>query len=180
MPDLMDVIRDRRSVRKYQDKDVPEDVVGEILEAGRWAPSWANTQCWEIVVIRDPSVKQAVQRTMHEGNPGFKAIGAAPVVLALCAKLKCSGFYKGQSVSKFGAWFMFDLGIAAQNMALAAHALGVASVMLGMFDHDKAKALVNAPEDCELVALMPLGYPAEDTPAPKRREVAEFAHYDRF
>jgi len=100
--------------------------------------------------------------------------------LALCAKLGTSGYYHGVVTTKFGDWFLFDLGIAAQNIALAAHAVGLGSVVLGLFDQDKARTAIGVPEGYELVALMPMGYPAEEPRAPKRRASQEFVHYDRW
>jgi nitroreductase len=126
-------------------------------------------------------VKQRLQATLPpKGNPALAAVVQAPVVLALCGWLKRSGFYKGEAVTKFGDWFMFDLGIACQSLCLAAHALGLGTVVVGLFDHARAAAELNVPPDCELVALIPLGHPAKSPGAPARREPAEFAHPDRF
>jgi nitroreductase len=181
MPEFMDIIRSRRSIRKYEDREVPAEVVGTLLEAVRWAPSWANTQCWEIVVVRSRAVKEQLQATLPpKGNPAWSAILQAPVVLALCGRLKSSGYYKDQVTTKFGDWFMFDLGIACQTIALAAQALGLGTVVVGLFDHDKARAVLKVPEGHELVALIPLGYPAKISSAPNRREIAEFTHPDTF
>jgi nitroreductase len=179
MEQFMDVIKGRRSVRKYQEKDVPEEILQELLEAVRWSPSWANTQCWEVVVVKDRSVKEKLQEVFPV-NPAVKAIGQAPVVLAICGKLGSSGIYKGQVTTKFGDWFMFDLGIATQSLCLAAHERGLGTVIAGYFDHDKAKKVLEVPEGYELVALIPLGYPAHEPSAPKRREISEFTHYEKF
>jgi len=84
MTDLMEIIKGRRSVRKYEEKDVPEEVLNKILESVKWSPSWANTQCWEVVVIKDDTLKQKLQETMAPKNPATKAITGAPVLLALC------------------------------------------------------------------------------------------------
>jgi len=180
MADLTEVIRERRSIRKYEEKDVSPDVLNEILEAVKWAPSWANTQCWEVIVIKDKSVKEKLQETIAPKNPATKAIVAAPVLLALCGKLKASGYYDGKVTTKFGDWFMFDLGLATQNICLAAHHAGIATVIVGLFDHDRAKQVLQIPDGYELVTLIPLGYPAKSPSAPKRREVNEFTHFEKF
>jgi nitroreductase len=160
---------------------VPPETLDTILEAVRWSPSWANTQCWEIVVVRDPTVKQLLQSTLPpKGNPAAGAMLQAPVVLALCGRLKNSGYYKDQAPTKFGDWFMFDLGIACQTICLTAHALGLGTVVVGLFDHDRAKAALNVPEGFELVAMIPLGFPAKVSSAPNRRETAEFTHQNTF
>jgi nitroreductase len=180
MADFMDIIRGRRSVRSFTDAPVPEELLEEVLEAGRWAQSWANSQCWEVVVVKDDAVKAELQKTTPEGNPSLNAVGSAPVVLALCGRKEKSGYYKGGPATKFGDWMLFDLGIFAENMALAAHALGLGSVILGLFDQDAGKKVLNLPEDTELAALMPMGYPNKESKAPPRREISDFTHQNRF
>ncbi len=181
MQDFMEIIRGRRSVRKYEDRDVPAEAVNTLLEAVRWAPSWANTQCWEIVVVRDRAVKQQLQASLpSKGNPAVGAMVQAPVVMALCAKLKSSGFYKGEVTTKFGDWFMFDLGIACQTLCLAAQAQGLGTVVVGLFDHDQAGSVLKVPDGYELVVMIPLGFPAKISSAPNRREIGEFRHVNSF
>lgn len=180
MPDLMNIIKGRRSIRKYQDKAVPEEVLNQVLESVRWAPSWANTQCWEIIVVKDQANRERLQEALVNVNPAKKAMAQAPVVLAICGKLKSSGYYKGQVTTKFGDWLMFDLGIATQTLCLTAHDLGLGTVITGLIDHNKVREILGIPEDYEVVALTPLGYPAKDSTAPKRREVSDFTHYEKF
>ncbi|MFP4445340.1 MAG: nitroreductase family protein [Desulfosudaceae bacterium] len=178
--DIKEAILQRRSIRKYEDRQVSAETVQELLEAVRWAQSWANTQCWEVVVVRDPDTKERLSQAVLKGNPGQKSVAAAPVVLVLCARLKSSGYYKEAVTTKFGDWFMFDLGIAAQNICLQAHGLGLGTVVLGLFDQDKTAEILGVPEGYEAVTMIPVGYPAKTPSAPKRREIAEFTHYDTF
>lgn len=180
MAELFEDIMQRRSIRRYEPKAVPEDQIEKILEAVRWAPSWANTQCWEVVVVKDEAVKESLRETLPKTNPASKAIAQASVVFALCGRLKTSGYYKDQATTKFGDWFMFDLGIATQNICLAAKDLGLGTVIVGLFDHDKAAEALKLPEGYEAVSLIPVGYPAKDSPVPKRREISEFTHHDHF
>lgn len=181
MQDFMDVIKERRSVRKYEETPVPDEKIETLLEAVKWAPSWANTQCWEIIVIKDAAIKEKLQTALPpKGQPATKAIVQAPVLLAVCGKLNSSGYYKDLVTTKFGDWFMFDLGIACQNICLTAHSLGLGTVMVGLFDHEKANKILNVPQGYELVTLIPLGYPAKISAAPKRRETSDFSHYESF
>jgi len=181
MFDFIKIVKERRSVRKYEEKDIPEETLDQVLESVLWAPSWANTQCWEVVVVKDPDVKEKLQATLPEkGNPARSAMVHAPVVLALCAKLKSSGYDKDQVTTKFGDWFMFDLGIVAQTLCLTAHSHGLGTVIVGLFDHDRGKAILGVPQGYELVTYIPIGYPAKKTEAPKRREKEEFIHLNRF
>ncbi len=180
MCDLIGIIKGRRSVRRYQDKSIPEDHLHQILEAVRWSPSWANTQCWEVVVVKDPAMKERLKETLSPTNPARKAITEAPAVIALCGKLRISGYYKGQAATQLGDWFMFDLGIATQSICLAAHSLGLGSVVVGMMEHDKTSKVLGVEEGYEVVALIPVGYAAKDSAAPRRREIKEFMHVDKF
>ena len=75
---------------------------------------------------------------------------------------------------------MFDLGIATQSICLMAQDLGIGTVIMGLFDHEKVAEALGVPEGCELVSLIPMGYPVKDSAGPKRREISEFTHYDRF
>jgi len=180
MSEIIEIINARRSVRKYEEKEVPEEVLNSVLEAVRWSPSWANTQCWELVVIKDKTIRENLKETILPKNPATNAITQAPVLLAVCGKLKSSGFYNNTVTTKFGDWFMFDLGLFTQTLCLAARALGLGTVVVGLFDHDKAKRIIKVPEGYELVALVPLGYPAKISSAPQRREILEFVHFNTF
>lgn len=180
MTELMDAVLSRRSIRKYEDRPVPDEALGKILEAVRFAPSWTNCQCWDIVVVREEATKLKLQETVTPKNPSLKSVVAAPVVLAVCGRKGVSGYYDGKASTKFGDWYLFDLGIATQNLCLAAWSLGLGTVVVGLLDHDKAGAVLGVPETHELVALVPLGYPAKTPSAPKRKEIDEFVHWESF
>ena len=178
--DLMEAIHERRSIRKYEDRPIPQEVVDQLMEAVMWSPSWANTQCWELVKVDDPAQREALQQTMGKGNPATKAIVSAPLLFVLCARLESSGYYKEVVTTKLGDWFMFDLGLACQNLCLAAHGLGLGSVVVGLFDQDAAAKVVNLPAGHELVAMVCMGYPAQEMKPPKRRPPEEFLRVDKF
>ena len=178
--DTMASILERRSIRKYKTEPIKEQDLAQILEAIRWAPSWANCQPWEVIVVRDPEVKKKLQGAMSKGNPAREAFVTAPVVIAMCGRLNKSGVYKGKMVTSLGDWMMFDLGIACQNLCLAAHALGLGTVHAGYLDHKAASELLGLPDDVTVVELVPVGYPDHGPSAPKRREISEFVYHDRF
>ncbi|MDD5204310.1 MAG: nitroreductase family protein [Desulfobacterales bacterium] len=180
MTDLMSIIKGRRSIRRYQDKEIPQEIIEQLLDSIRWSPSWANTQCWEIVIVKDPATKEKLKETIGSTNPSSKGIVEAPLVFAICGKVKSSGYYKGQTTTKFGDWLLFDLGIATQSLCLTAFDAGLGTVIIGMLDHDKAKEILGVEEEYEVVALIPVGYPAKESAAPKRREIGEFTHYGKF
>jgi nitroreductase len=178
--DLVEAIKGRRSIRKYKPDPVPEEALRTVLEAVRWAPSWANTQCWEVVVVKDPKVKSELATALSKTNPALSSLTDAPVVLVLCGKKGVSGFYKGQATTAKGDWLMFDTGIAMQNLCLAAHALGLGTVVVGRFNHQKVSEILGVPQNVEVVAMTPLGYSATEGVVPKRKEPSEFIFYDKY
>jgi len=178
--DILEVIKSRRSIRRYKNDPVPDEALETVLEAVRWSPSWANTQCWEIVVVKEPKERTELAGTLPKGNPAVSSMMNAPIVLVLCGIKGVSGYYKGQAATEKGDWLMFDLGIAMQTLCLAAHAQGLGTVVVGMFDHRKAAEILKIPQNIELIAMTPLGYPETPGRAPRRKEVSLFVSYERF
>jgi len=178
--ELMEAIKGRRSIRKYKPDPVPDDTLRGVFEGVRWAPSWANTQCWEVIVVKDPKVKSEILRTVPETNRAHSAMVEAPVILVLCGKKAISGYYGGKPATVKGDWLMFDTGLAMQNLCLAAHDLGLGTVIVGLFDHKKAEEILGVPESVEVVAMTPLGYPAAEGSVRKRKEFSEFVFYEKY
>jgi Nitroreductase len=118
----------------------------------------------------DPAVK----------NPGVGAISTAPVVLVMAAKKERAGYYKGKAVTKYGDWFMFDLALAMENIALAAHNRGLGTVILGYFDHDAVARILQIPNDLFVVTMSLLGYPDGLPQSPGRKPVTECASYEKY
>ena len=175
-----DIFSTRRSIRRFQNAPVEAEKLAELLEAARMAPSWGNLQCWELVVVQADEDKKILAGLLSKKNPATKSVEFAPLVIGICGNPLRSGFYNGQQVTRYQHWFLYDLGIISQNICLKGHDLGLGSVIVGSFDHKKAEELLQVPSGYELVALIPLGYPAHEPSAPKRRDLSEFVHYDRF
>ena len=178
--ELTEAIKGRRSVRKFKADDISSRDLEEIMEAVRWAPSWKNTQCWDVVVVRDPERKKALAETLPQSNSARGAMTEAPVVLAVCAKKGVSGFKDGEEGTNKGDWFMFDTALAVQNLCLRAHSLGLGTVIVGLFDAPKAEALLKLPQDRCVVVLLPLGFPAKPAAGSRRKEISEFVHYETY
>ena len=163
--DVVTAITERRSVRKYEAKPIPDKDLRTILESGRLAPSAANRQPWHFVVIRDPDQK----RELSEACSGQTWMADAAVIIAGVGK---------PSVSE--KWYPVDVAIAMQNMILAAAALGYGTCWIGAFDEDRVKSVLAIPEDLEVVALTPVGLPA-DRPEPRpRQDMSEFVSLDKY
>ena len=179
--ELIEAIKKRRSVRKYKSDQVEDEKLINVLEAARWAPSWANTQCWQFIIIKDGETKKKLSETLAKGNPSIESVIKAPIILAACGKKGVSGFYKGSYVTDKGEyWYMFDVALAMQNLVLAAHALGLGTVHVGRFDARKAAEILQLPEGIVVVEMTPLGYPDREPRVSPREELSEFVFYDRY
>jgi len=183
--DVFQAIKERRSVRKYKPDAVSDEAVTAVLEAARWAPSWSNTQCWRFIVVRDPETKKKLADALTDladgvENPSAGAIRNAPVVIVACAVLGKSGYYKNEASTDKGDWFMFDVALAMQNLTLAAHAAGLGTVHIGLFDAREMAGILGVPEGVVVVELTPLGYPDEVPGTIPRKELADIVSRDSF
>jgi nitroreductase len=178
--ELMEAIKGRRSVRSYTADPVPDGKLHKVVEAVQWAPSWANTQCWEIIVVREGGTKKDLVETLSTGNPAREAILQAPITLVLVGIEGRAGFKKGEAATDKGDWYMFDCGLATQNLCLAAHAEGLGTVIVGLFDAVKAAEVLRVPLGKTVVAMTPLGFPERVPSPPKRKEIAEFVYDETY
>jgi nitroreductase len=183
--ELFEAMKTRRSVRAYQDKPVEDEKLRSVLDAVRMAPSWANMQCWRMVVVKDKSVQEKISDLSYvesyfspkgyKSNPSKKALAAAPVVIALCADPAQSGVLWDQN------YYLVDAGIAAQNLMLAARGLGLGTVFVGVYDEEKLKKLLNIPASIRIIGLLPLGYPTEEKKdGPKRKPLDEICFNEQW
>lgn len=178
--EVLEAIKTRRSIRKYKSDPISPEDLGVILEAIRWAPSWVNTQCWELIIVSDQEQRRKLREAFPANNPGAPALTTAPIVVVVAGKKGISGYYKGKAVTIHGDWLLFDVALAMQNLSLAAHSLGLGTVDLGYFDHEKVKVMLGLPDDMVVVAMTPLGYPAEISTAPSRKSLTEFVSYETY
>lgn len=185
MMDTLEAIKTRRSVRKFSDRPVEPEKLRTVLDAARLAPSWANMQCWRFVVVEDAAMRQKISELSYvetffgprgyKTNPAQKALAEAPVVVVACAEPTLSGDLRGQQ------YYMADLGIATENLMLAAHAEGLGSVFVGVFDEEGMGELLDIPSGIRIVGLFPLGYPLEPGKggAP-RKPIEEIVFYGKW
>lgn len=178
--EVMEAIKTRRSVRQYQPTPIREQDLTSVMEAACWAPSWANTQCWRFVIVRNPVRKSQLADTLSSGNRGARAIKEAPVLIVACAELGKSGYFGGKPSTDKGDWYMFDVALAMQNLVLAACSLGLGTVHIGYFDARKAAELIKLPEGFVVVEMTPLGYPNEEPQIKSRREIQESIYYEMY
>ncbi len=184
--DIFEAISTRRSIRKYKTDPVDDRTVETILEAARQAPSWANTQCWRFIVVRNSDTKTQLAEALLSFNPAQKpnaydAVKNAPVVIVAVAEKGVSGSYGGKTTTDKGdTWYMYDVALAMENLSLAAAASGLGTVHLGLFDVPKVASILGIPDSYAVVTMTPLGYP-EVQPSPRpRKELTEIVFHEKF
>ena len=188
--EVFDAIKTRRSIRHYKTDPVSEELLQKVLEAARWAPSWANSQCSRYVVVRDKDQRQKLADSLRVGNSAIAALIEAPVAIVVCTELGKAGFTGGEkitgrsdwkiSLTNKGDWYMFDAGVAMQNLVLAAHALGLGTVYVGGFNSTDVAETIKLPRGMEVVAMTPLGYPADGGKSPSRKELSELVFNEQY
>jgi len=152
--DIIEAAKERRTIFKFKDEDVNEESINTILETGRWAPSFANIQPWTFIVVRDEELKHELYEVARRITLFREGIEEAPVVIAVAVNQEEDPNHYIEA----GA-------VATQNMALAAHSIGLASYWIGVFDVDNdkssaekdAKEILDIPEDYRLISLLPIG-----------------------
>ncbi len=168
-------IRERRSIRKFKPDPVDHALLLEIIETASYAPSWKHTQITRYIAVEGELKNRIAEECTSQYAKNGEIIAQAPLLIAVTYIKGRSGFERDGSYStvKGASWQMFDAGVAAQTFCLAAYEKGLGSVIMGIFDVEKAAALLNIPEERELVALIPTGYPDEAPAAPRRKPAEE-------
>lgn len=178
--DFYDVIKKRQSVRLFKTDSIPQESLNRMLEAFQAAPSWANTQPWELVLVTDPDIRKELQNTVPERNPSHAGIGDAPLLVCAIGITGISGFYQGTQSTDRGDWVMFDLGIALEHLVLAGVAEGLGSVHVGVFNHQKAAKILELPKDRTVMELIPMGYPAYNPRIVPRKPIETFVFKNKY
>jgi nitroreductase len=168
--DVIEAIKKRRSVRVYQNKPLPEEKLRKILEAARLAPSASNLQPYKFIVVKNEELRKRLAREATR----YSFIGGAPVIIAavsLDPDYVMSGGVPAHPV---------DIAIALDHLTLAAVEEGVGSCWTGGFYQDQVKHILKIPKKYKVVALLPLGYPAEGPKTKVRKPIKELVCYDSF
>ncbi len=167
----------RRSIRKFTDTPVSHETLEKIIAAAAYAPSWKNTQISRYIAIENPDMLHEICETYAPFNA--RIISGCKTLIAQTFVKNRSGFERDGSYTtdREGGWQYYDCGIAAQTFCLAAHDLGVGSVIMGVFDRQALEKYLGIPEDQELMALIAIGYPEGDALAPKRKDAGTLLCY---
>jgi nitroreductase len=166
--DILTLLKSRRSVRVYQDKPVPQDLLLQILEAGRWAPTGANLQPWHFIVVTDPETRKEIGKVARFFFIKSSHAEKAPLVLIL-----------GFDTQK-GKYGRYDVTLAGGNMMTMATSLGLGTCWIGAFDESKVKEILEIPKNIEVIGLITLGYPDEKAETPPRVELEKIVHWESW
>jgi len=175
---VLKTIRERRSVFKFLPSELEKETLEQILEAGRWAPSWTNSQPWSFIVVKDKELKRKIgeigSRKTFFSKANWMADAATIIVVSVDPNLDPYHYIE-------------DGAIAAHNMALAAHSLGYETYYLGIYDSEKSrgtaeeevKKLLQIPDRLRVIALLPIGIP-ETLPNSTRKELGTLVYSDKY
>ena len=161
MSQVLKIIKERRSVREFQAKALPADLTEQLIEALLWAPSAGNLQSRKFYFIYNQSVKEQ----LVEAAFGQNFLSQAPLVIVACADSQIAGRYgeRGKSL-----YTICDVAASIQNLMLVATELGLASCWVGAFNSEQVVKILKLTENLTPIALVPVGYSAEELTAPRR------------
>lgn len=173
-----DIIRSRRSVRKFSEKEVTVDDIKQIVELSRFSPSWKNSQTVRYNCIRNKeTIKKIAENGMNNFAWNTKTVLNAQALVILTSIPGLSGYNEDGNVetSKGDGWQMYDAGIAASTFCLATHSKGIGSVILGIYDEAYIQQLLET--DCAVNGIIVVGYPLykEDGSIVGTREVSRLS-----
>ncbi len=174
MNPVLRAIRERRNNVNFKPIPIANENLNAILEAGRWAPSWTNSQPWRFIVVKDEKIKEKMSEAV---STFFKmSLREAPLAIAVCVNPELDPFH-----------FVEDGTTATQNMALAAQSLGLSTSWIGVFSmrneknstERKVKAILKVPKKWRLISILPLGVP-KFKQRQKRKDLAELLDFNTF
>lgn len=166
--DVLEAIKGRRSIRQFTDEPLGKDALDRLLDAARWAPTASNQQRWRFVVVTSPSVKKLVRQFA----PGIFVMPAAFVVI--CVEKEPDPTPTAEVA------YLADCAIAAQNLMLAAHAMGIGSCVALSYAKVAISEILDLPESIDPVLVITLGYPAEAPDPPSRLALTQIAFRDGY
>lgn len=170
---VLRVIKERRSILNFKDEDLSKEEIDTVLEAGRWAPSFANLQPWRFLVIRDGNKKEQLYEDVGEVTFFRKGLLDAPAIIAIAVNQEEDPDHYIEA----GA-------VATQNMSIAAHSIGLSSYWIGIFDiaekrnsaEEKVKNTLELSDNFRIIALLPLGK-SDQQKQGERKELDEITRY---
>jgi len=166
---VIDIIKRRRSVRRFDGAKIPDEHMEQILEAGRWAPSGANAQPWRFIVVTRKETVATVSDMCYYKLFKSRHVGEAGAVVIICADHDAGS-----------QTYTLDAAISGTNMTLMATSLGIGSCWIGAFEEQNLKSMLHIPESLKIIALIAFGYEVGKASIPPRLPLSSIVHYGAY
>jgi len=169
---ILEIIKERRSVRRYKPDPIPEEALKRVLDAARFSPSGKNLQPWKFIIVNDGSLK----KRLVTASVGQNFIAEAPLVVVACA-------FPDKCYSRMGNYMKswpVDVAIAVEHLMLQAHEEGLGTCWIGAFEEKEVKSILDIPDGVRVLALTPLGYPDENPASRGRKSLEEIVSYNSY
>ncbi len=172
---VLDAIKNRRTILRFEETQVEEEKINAILEAGRWAPSWLNKQPWNFIVITDKNTKERLSEVVP--TVFTQGLKEAPACIAVAV-----------DPAEDPSHFIEDGAAASQNMVLAAYSLGLYSCWIGVLDIEerrnsaeaKVKEILEVPRTHRVISLLPIGHARHEIPKKDRKTIYQLVYRNKF
>ncbi len=166
---VLNTIKKRRSVRRFDGTRIADEYMEQILEAGRWAPSGANAQPWRFIVVTEKEKLKSIAERCYYKAFKSRHVGEAGAVVVICADPDAGS-----------QTYQLDAAIAGTNMTLMATSLGIGSCWIGAFEEQSLKNMLNIPEKLKLIALIAFGYEVGKASVPPRLPLSSIVHHETY
>ncbi|MCZ7385183.1 MAG: nitroreductase family protein [Candidatus Methanoperedens sp.] len=166
---LLDLIKRRRSVRRFDGATIPKEAMEQILEAGRWAPSGANAQPWRFIIVAEKEKLKSIAEFCYYKVFKSRHVGEASAAVVICADPEAGS-----------QTYTLDAAIAGTNMTLMATSMGIGSCWIGAFEEEKLKKMMRIPDNLKIIALIALGYEVGKASVPPRLSLSSIVHYETY
>ncbi len=166
---IFDIIKRRRSVRRFDGTTIPKEAMEQILEAGRWAPSGANAQPWRFIVVTRKEKLAEISDFCYYKLFKSRHVGEASAAVVICADPDAGS-----------QTYVLDAAIAGTNMTLMATSLGIGSCWIGAFEEQNLKKMLHIPEKLKIIALIAFGYEVGKASVPPRLPLSSIVHYETY
>ena len=169
--EFIDVIKSRRSIRSFLDKNVPDELILKMLDAARYAPSGGNCQPWHFYVIRNKEMLKQLNEKVYKSS----WFAEAPVAIVICANIpESERRYQDRGRNLY---CIQDTAAASQNILLCARDLGLGGCWVGAFNEEQCREILGLEKDMRPVVILPIGYPSSEPSAPQRKSIEEITTF---
>jgi len=173
--EILQAIRNRRSILRFESTPIEDEKLEAILEAGRWAPSWTNRQPWSFIVIKDPNTKNKLSEVVP--TTFVQGLKEAPLCIAVVVNTADDAYHYAE-----------DGANATQNMALAAYSLGLGTAWIGVYDRTDEKSsaeaavrkILDVPKEVRVISIVPVGKLKGDPPKKDRKSLRQIVYQEKF